>query len=448
MLNLDVTPAKMSCDEIKSWLTECAAEISKAYDEDNIAYANKLDTIYQVVKQMGEEKCKNESFRGYLSSSMLTESVTEESSNPTYLIEVDEAIISFEDKLKDCDVELDAKVTVDDDLNIIDFPPITVDIGFKLPYIDEQQHIVLTYTPNGMPENLNIDTIPAKDYTTSHTETGTVVSFKSLGNLADNLEEFEFTETIEWPFEMDFKSATVKKKFDKIKTLSGKIIALLGKDQLINKVSGYQSTHSSGSNKATRAKREAEALKATIRARGPFKSRTEILKDTLSAIPGITSIEQLPVMGNQQYYTKFRITFKGGWFDVFNGGMNFRVMDSLGGFGNNQEFRTDPSDPDASVTKTRNKVVAYIQKRMEDMKIAALSPRERAALAAKNKPKQRDLTTEYNEFIEMATNTLNGTKPVSRSVLTDKYDHLMYSERFLTDEQMTKLMELVTELDI
>ena len=123
-------------------------------------------------------------------------------------------------------------------------------------------------------------------------------------------------------------------------------------------------------------------------------------------------------------------------------------MDSLGGFGNNQEFRTDPSDPDASVTKTRNKVVAYIQKRMEDMKIAALSPRERAALAAKNKPKQRDLTTEYNEFIEMATNTLNGTKPVSRSVLTDKYDHLMYSERFLTDEQMTKLMELVTELDI
>ena len=37
MLNLDVTPIKMSYDEIKSWLDECAAEIEKAYDEDNIS---------------------------------------------------------------------------------------------------------------------------------------------------------------------------------------------------------------------------------------------------------------------------------------------------------------------------------------------------------------------------------------------------------------------------
>ena len=60
MLNLDVTPVKMSYDEIKSWLDECAAEIEKAYDEDNITYANKLDTIYQAVKQIGTEKLKEE----------------------------------------------------------------------------------------------------------------------------------------------------------------------------------------------------------------------------------------------------------------------------------------------------------------------------------------------------------------------------------------------------
>lgn len=448
MLNLDVTPAEMSSNEIKSWLNECAAEIEKAYDEDNITYANKLDMIYQAVKQMGTEKLKEESFKGYMKTSFLSESVTEDGNDTTSLIEVDECINTIKKQLKDCEVELDAKVIVDENLKVVDFQPITVDIGFKLPYIDDLQHIVLTYTPSEIPTDLDIDSIPAKDYKAIPQGNNTEIAFKSITNLSDNLPELMFKETIEWPFEMDFKSAAVEKKFNKNKTLTAKIISLLGKEQLINKVTGYQSTHSSGSNRATRAKREAEVIKASVRARGPFKSRTEILKDTLTAIPGITSVREMDVMGDHKYYKKFRITFNGGWIDVFNGGMDFRVTDSIGGFGNNQEFRTDTHDPDASVNNTRNKVVAYIKQRMEAIKQSGMSARERAALEMRNRPQRRDLTTEYNEFVKMAEETLAGTNVTSRDVLSNKYDHLMYSERFLTDEQMEKITQLATELDI
>ena len=103
MLNLDVTPAEMSSDEIKSWLNECAAEIEKAYDEDNITYANKLDVIYQAVKQMGAEKLKEESFKGYMKASFLSESVTENGNDATSLIEVDECINTIKKQLKDCE---------------------------------------------------------------------------------------------------------------------------------------------------------------------------------------------------------------------------------------------------------------------------------------------------------------------------------------------------------
>lgn len=448
MLNLDVTPATMSSDEIKSWLNECAAEIEKAYDEDNITYANKLDMIYQAVKQISVEKLKEESFKGYMKASLLSESVTEDGNDSTSLIEVDECINTIKKQIKDCEVELDAKVTVDENLKVIDFQPIIVDISFKLPYIDDLQHIVLTYTPSEIPTDLDIDSIPGKDYKATSQGENTEIAFKSITNLSDNLPELMFKETIEWPFEMDFKSAAVEKKFNKNKTLTAKIVALLGKEQLINKVSGYQSTHSSGSNRATRAKREAEVIRTSVRARGPFKSRTEILKDTLSAIPGITSIREMDVMGDHKYYKKFRITFNGGWFDIFNGGMDFRVADSTGGFGNSQEFKTDTHDPNASVNNTRNKVVAYIKQKMKTIKRDGMSARERAALDMRNRPQRRDLTSEYNEFVKMAEETLAGTNVTPRDVLSDKYDRLMNSERFLSDEQMSKISELATELDI
>ena len=85
---------------------------------------------------------------------------------------------------------------------------------------------------------------------------------------------------------------------------------------------------------------------------------------------------------------------------------------------------------------------------MEAIKRGGMSARERAALEMRNRPQRRDLTTEYNEFVKMAEETLAGTNVTSRDVLSDKYDRLTYSERFLTDEQMDKITELATQLNI
>ena len=111
-----------------------------------------------------------------------------------------------------------------------------------MEFLDEQQHIVLTYTPVTEITSLDIDSIPAKDYKVTSSDEGVMIAFKSISNLADELGETEFTETIEWPFEMSFKSATVEKKFNKNATLGAKIVALLGKDHLIDKVQGYLNT--------------------------------------------------------------------------------------------------------------------------------------------------------------------------------------------------------------
>ena len=267
MLNLDVVPSKMSGAEIKAWLNECSAEIEKAYDDDNVSYAQKLDGIYQIVKQMGIEKLQEESFTNYLKyANFLNESVTEEGNQEIDLLEVDENIESLKKKLQDCEINVSATATLDENLKVVDFSPITVDIAFKLAYIDEMQHILLTYTATEIPTFLDIESIPKKDYKNTPTDTGMEVSFKSITNLADELTgQVTFKESIEWPFEMDFKSAAVEKKFNKNASLVAKIVALLGKEQLINKVSGYQSTHSSGSNRQTRARREAEEIRSSIR---------------------------------------------------------------------------------------------------------------------------------------------------------------------------------------
>ena len=100
MLNLDVVPSKMTGAEIKSWLNECAAEIEKAYDDDNVAYAQKLDSIYQVVKQMGIEKLQEESFTNYLKyANFLNESVTEEGNHVCSMQKGGEAPLSRDEIL-------------------------------------------------------------------------------------------------------------------------------------------------------------------------------------------------------------------------------------------------------------------------------------------------------------------------------------------------------------
>lgn len=447
MLNFDIVPAEMTVAEREAWLSECSEEIAKAYDDDNITYANKLDMIYQIVKNMNNEK-KNESFQYRVKHSILLETVQQEGNPEIDLIEVDENINSLKDELKDCDIEINATVTLDGENKIVDFPPIVVDIAFKLEYLDEKQHIILTYTPSSIPTELDIDSIPAKDYKTTFIENGLIVTFKSISNLADELGGLPFNETIEWPFEMDFKSAAVEKKFNKNKTLTAKIISLLGPDQLINKVSGYRSTHSSGSNKATRANKAAEQLRTTIRSRGPVKTRNQILKELLEGIPEVTNITEYDVPGNGRYYKRFRLTFRGGIMDVFNGGVNFMVSDKVaGGFGNKRQFYTDMEDRTASIEDTRNKMIAYVKDRIHNIQ----NPPSRNPLGNRERTETSprfDINDVYNDFVKTANEIIAGTSNTPISALERKYDQLMDSERFLSDEQTRTIMELATQLNI
>ena len=213
MLNLDVTPSTMTLNELREWLKECRNEISDAYDQDDIARANKLSDIYDAVKTF-EATAANESFKDFVKFNMLSESITEEGNN-TYLIEVDEMIEHIKKNVKNADINIDMTANFDTDNNLIEISPLTVDISFDLEFLDEQQHIILTYTPVTEITSLDIDSIPAKDYKVTSSDEGVMIAFKSISNLADELGETEFTETIEWPFEMSFKSATVEKKFNK-----------------------------------------------------------------------------------------------------------------------------------------------------------------------------------------------------------------------------------------
>lgn len=445
MLNLDITPINMSQDELSNWLNECAGEIESAYEQDNINYANKLDMIYQAVKQIQLDK-QNESLHNYIKNNVLVESVIEDGNSEIELIEVDENIKSLEKNLKDCKIEVSAGAEVNDDLEITGFDPIIVDIEFKLEYLEEPQHIILTYTTPEIPKDLNIDSLPKKDYKATSTDDGMQITFKSISNLADELDGVMFKELIEWPFEMSFKSAAVEKKFEKNASLTSKIIALLGKEQLINKVSGYQSTHSSGSNRETRAKREAEELRTSIRSRGPIRTRSQILYDSLAAIPGVTSVTEFDVPGSGRYYKRLRVIFRGGVIDVFNGGLDFMVSDRAGGFGNKQEFFTDTEDKTASLNDTRNKMLTYVKKRMAIMQRGP-EVMQKSRTSVQRRP-QFDINVVYREFVDTAEGIIAGTAEVPISSLERKYDMLLDSEQYLSDEQMKKISELAKKLNM
>ena len=106
MLNLDVTPSTMTLNELREWLKECRNEISDAYDQDDIARANKLSDIYDAVKSF-EATAANESFKDFVKFNMLSESITEEGNN-TYLIEVDEMIEHIKKNVKNADINRDS----------------------------------------------------------------------------------------------------------------------------------------------------------------------------------------------------------------------------------------------------------------------------------------------------------------------------------------------------
>jgi hypothetical protein len=443
MLNLDVTPSTMTLNELREWLKECRNEISDAYDQDNIARANKLSDIYDAVKAF-EETAANESFKDFVRFNMLSESITEEGNN-TYLIEVDEMIEHIKKNVKGAEVNIDMTANFDTDNNLIEISPLTIDISFNLEFLDEPQHIVLTYTPVTEITSLDIDSIPPKDYKATSTDEGVMIAFKSISNLADELGETEFTETIEWPFEMSFKSATVEKKFNKNATLGAKIVALLGKDHLIDKVQGYQSEHSSGSNRKTREKKEEEKTREVVRARAG-RTRSEILKDVLSSIPGITSMQEFDVPGEGRFFKRIRLTFNGGYFDVFNGGIDFLVKDNSEGFGNQREFHAT-----TNLDLTRNEMARYIKKRIEQVKQKGnQQPTTRPGLLRNPRASTigNEVKAKYREFVEKANSTLNGSDVYPTSELEKMYNYLLDNERELDDPEMIKINELAEKLDI
>lgn len=443
MLNLDVTPSTMTLDELRNWLKECSNEIAEAYDNDDIEKASKLSTIYDAVKSF-EATAANESFKDFVRYNMLSESVTEEGEN-TYLIEVDEMIEHIKKNIKGATVDIDMTASFDTENNLIDISPLTIDISFDLEFLDEPQHITLTYTPVTEITSLDIDSIPAKDYKVMSSDEGVMIAFKSISNLADELGETEFTETIEWPFEMSFKSATVEKKFNKNKTLGAKIVALLGNEHLIDKVQGYQSEHSSGSNRKTREKKEEEKTREIVRSRAG-KTRSEILKDVLSSIPGITSLQEYDVPGEGRFFKRIRLTFNGGYFDVFNGGIDFLVKDNSEGFGNQREFHAR-----TNLDQTRNEMARYIRKRIEQIKQKATTkPNKKPGLLRMPKVSTigNEVKAKYREFVEKANSTINGSDVYPTNELETMYNYLLDNERELDDAEMIKINDLAEKLDI
>ena len=93
-------------------------------------------------------------------------------------------------------------------------------------------------------------------------------------------------------------------------------------------------------------------------------------------------------------------------------------------------------------------MLAYVKKRIETMQ-SALNPAARriAASTAPRRP-QTSIKTVYDEFVKTAEEIIAGTSDQPISNLEHKYDQLMDSERFLSDEQMAKIEELANELKL
>lgn len=456
MRELKIIPGQTSLAEVRSWLNECRDEISDAYSRDDIKTAKILSKTYDAVKEM-EESVAKANIRDYIKYNMLSEAVTEQGGKVS-LIEVDEMKANLDKKLKNATITVDASAKFDTDNKLVEFNPVVLTIKFELDFLEEPQYIVLTYTPTSIPEDFDIDSIPTKDYKAVATDDGVLVTFKSISNLADELGELEFDETIEWPFEMTFKSATIEKKFNKNASLGAKLVALLGSDHLIDKVNGYRSTYSSGSNRQTRAAKEEEKLKQEeeeIRQRvksnaNTGRSRTQILIDMLSNIPGITSAKEFDIPGNGKYYKRIRLTFDGGFFDVMNGGLDFVVKDNADRFGNSREFFTDTDTPGASLARTRAMLVNYIAKRLKAIQAAknGTTPKRGLLLNRIKAAAEFDVNAEYNSFVKDAEKILTGESDIPISSLEARYNKLLDNERELSDAQMGKLLDYGQELNL
>lgn len=452
-MNLDIDPRNMSNEEIDTWLTECRQEISDAFFEDNITKAQKLRTLYDMVKTFkGKTDIKKESFRSYLSKFMLVEDVVNEAIEEVPFYEIGEIYDNLKEKLTDCKVELDSQAVFDENSILVELKPITITVKFNLEYITEELAIKITFTPIDQPPEFNIDDVSSKTYKSLgyDDDNNLTIKFTKLGGTddcvidanADIAEDLMFTTNVEWPFSVDIDAAGNKKKLNKAVGIDGKIIALLGAQKLINSTEGYKSIRQSGSNQATRAARkEAEQLRIT-----GGKTEDELFLDKLTKMPGVKQVTVNDIPQNpddpDRFKKKYAVTIDGGTFTAF-----FKISNEtkkpVYGIKSNTSFGNVLKYYDFdSFTKGVNAII-------EKVRLKRMTPIQRAVLQRQNNANDnRSVANTYNAFVTYAKETLRGMGTLSHSELQRMYDKLLGAGRALTDDQNDIIADYAEKLGL
>ena len=452
-MNYDVDPKNMSPEEVDQWLLECRQEISDAFFADDIAKAEKLRTMYDMVKTIrNTPDIKNETFRSYLSRFMLLEDAVNQAMEEVPFFEIGEFYENLKSKLTDCKVELDSQAVFDENSALVELKPITISVKFKLEYITDELEIKIVFTPIDQPPEFNIDDVGRKTYKTLGFDDNNnlTVKFLKLSGTddcvidanADIAEDLMFNTEITWPFSVEIDAAGNKKKLSKAVGIDGKIIALLGAQKLINSTEGYKSIRQSGSNQATRAaKKEAEKIRLT-----GGKSEAEQFLDMLTKIPGVNKVTVNDIPQNDidpdRFEKKYAVSTDGGIFTAF-----FRISKETKkpiygikagtSFGNVLKYYDKES-----FTKA---VTGLIEK----IKMRRMNPMQRVLVNRNNNADaNRNINGTYNAFITYAKETLNGMGTLTKSELQRMYDKLLGAGRALTDDQNDIIADYAEKLGL
>ena len=452
-MNYDIDPKNMSPEEIDQWLLECRQEISDAFFADDIAKAQKLRTMYDMVKSFrNTPDIKNETFRSYLSRFMLLEDAVNQAMEEVPFFEIGEIYENLNSKLTDCKVELDSQAVFDENSALVELKPIIISVKFKLEYITDELEIKIVFTPIDQPPEFNIDDVGRKTYKTLGFDDNNnlTVKFLKLSGTddcvidanADIAEDLMFSTEITWPFSVEIDAAGNKKKLNKAVGIDGKIIALLGAQKLINSTEGYKSIRQSGSNQATRAaKKEAEKIRLT-----GGKSEAEQFLDMLTKIPGVNQVTVNDIPQNDidpdRFEKKYAVSTDGGIFTAF-----FRVSKETKkpiygikagtSFGNVLKYYDKES-----FTKA---VTGLIEK----IKMRRMNPMQRVLVNRNNNANaNQNISGTYNAFITYAKETLNGMGTLTKSELQRMYDKLLGAGRALTDDQNDTIADYAEKLGL
>ena len=452
-MNYDVDPKNMSPEEIDQWLLECRQEISDAFFADDIAKAEKLRTMYDMVKTFrNTPDIKTETFRSYLSRFMLLEDAVNQAMEEVPFFEIGEIYENLKSKLTDCKVELDSQAVFDENSALVELKPITISVKFKLEYITDELEIKIVFTPIDQPPEFNIDDVGRKTYKTLGFDDNNnlTVKFLKLSGTddcvidanADIAEDLMFSTEITWPFSVEIDAAGNKKKLNKAVGIDGKIIALLGAQKLINSTEGYKSIRQSGSNQATRAaKKEAEKIRLT-----GGKSEAEQFLDMLTKIPGVNKVTVNDIPQNDidpdRFEKKYAVSTDGGIFTAF-----FRISKETKkpiygikagtSFGNVLKYYDKES-----FTKA---VTGLIEK----IKMRRMNPMQRVLVNRNNNADaNRNINGTYNAFITYAKETLNGMGTLTKGELQRMYDKLLGAGRALTDDQNDTIADYAEKLGL